>query len=105
MIRMVVGRAARMAGWSFDGMDDLCLAVDQAAGFLLAAAPSALSLSVAEVDGGLAGEVIMRPPMEIWPPSDLETDMRWQILEAVCEEVWPLNGEEGTGIGWRQPVR
>lgn len=108
LLRGVVGRAARISGFSFSGIEDFSLAVDEAAVLLLEREPSEIALRLAEVGEGtgrLMAIVSVREPVHDWPPPhDLTTDMRWQVLNALCEEVWVVN-RDSQGIGLAQSIR
>ncbi|MPZ53415.1 MAG: hypothetical protein GEU79_11910 [Acidimicrobiia bacterium] len=104
MVRVVTGRAAGLAGFSFNGTDDLCLAVAEAATLLIATDPATLDVSLVVESDAIDGEVAITDPSRTWPPSGLEEDMRWQILDAVFDESWTLT-DGRMGIGWRQPSR
>lgn len=90
MLRGVVGRAARAAGFSFDGIEDLALAVDEAAVLLLEAEPDQIRLEVEGVTsgtGGLAAIVSMIGHARPWPTPHLEEGMRWQVLTALGDQI------------------
>jgi hypothetical protein len=107
ILRSVVGRATRMAGFSFDGIEDFALAVDEAAVLLLSSEPTVLHLTTSPVAAGVSriGVLIsVTAPQGAWPPPELGSDTRWQVLEAICEEVWILD-DGRVGIGLAQSVR
>ncbi|CAN5810822.1 hypothetical protein BH23ACT5_BH23ACT5_08300 [soil metagenome] len=91
LIRTAVGRVAQLAGFTFDGIEDLALAANEAAGLLLDLAPRSLEIEVRAptADQRTAALVEMRAvgPQAEWPPPNLERDLRWQVLTAICEEV------------------
>lgn len=109
LLRGVVGRAARITGFSFSGIEDFSLAVDEAAVLLLEHEPTDIDLRLGEVGestGRLVAELYLQDPVHDWPPSqELTSDMRWQVLNALCEEVWLVDGEDGRGIGLAQSTR
>ncbi len=97
-IRTVVGRAGHLLGFSFDGIEDLALAVDEAAVMLLALAPKALLLNLEGMDsGGLEIRLVTAEPSPEWPPAGLESDTRWQIVEALSDRAWTIAGT-ATGL-------
>lgn len=108
LVRSVVGRVARISGFSYSGIEDFSLAVDEAAVLLLEKAPTSLNLRISEIGQAskrITAIVSVHEPGEAWPPShDLGSDMRWQVLSALCEEVWLVDGDEA-GIGLAQRVR
>lgn len=108
LVRSVVGRVARISGFTYSGIEDFSLAVDEAAVLLLEKIPTSLNLRISEIGEGtkrITAIVSVHEPGEAWPPShDLGSDMRWQVLTALCEEVWLVDGDEA-GIGLAQSIR
>ncbi|MFP3913393.1 MAG: hypothetical protein ACLFWM_00830 [Actinomycetota bacterium] len=108
LLRSTVGRAARLSGFTFDGIEDLALAVDEAAVLLLDAEPLMLDLRLGEVGAGTGRMLVfvsMHDPAREWVRDDqLGSDMRWQVLDALCEDVWLMDGRQ-PGIGLSQTVR
>lgn len=108
LVRSVVGRVARISGFTYSGIEDFSLAVDEAAVLLLEKAPTSLSLRICEMGQGtkrISVVVSVHEPGEAWPPShNLGSDMRWQVLTALCEDVWLVDGDE-VGIGLAQSIR
>lgn len=108
LVRGVVGRAAQISGFTYSGIEDFSLAVDEAAVLLLEKAPISLSLRICDIGQSskrISAIVSVHEPGEAWPPShDLGSDMRWQVLTALCEEVWLVDGDEA-GIGLAQSIR
>lgn len=105
VLRAVVGRVARINGFTFSGIEDFSLAVDEAAVLLLGQGPRRLNLRLSDGAGKVTAVVSVLGAEVDWPPShDLAEDMRWQVLDALCEEVWLVAGDE-RGIGLAQSVR
>lgn len=106
LLRSAVGRVTRIAGFTYAGIEDFALAVDEAAVLLLELEPSCLRLRMSEIDSGkLTAVVSIQGTERPWPPGhDLASDMRWQVLAALSEEVW-LVDESEKGIGLAQTVR
>lgn len=107
ILRGVVGRAARICGFSYAGIEDFALAVDETAVLLLDTRPEHLSLRLERVvpgSGSLMARLTVRSPGVDWPPKNVHSDLRWQILTALSEDVWLLDGEE-QGVGLSQSVR
>lgn len=105
ILRGVMGRATRVAGFSYDGIEDFALAVDESAVLLMEVGPSRLRLRVSDPEASrLTALVTVEGSHGPWPPSDLEVNTRWQILSALCEEVWLLDSGQ-VGIGLTQSVR
>lgn len=108
MLRGVVGRAARVAGFSYAGIEDFTLAVDEAAVLLLEARPATLRLELRGVEPGTSGIealVSVEGPSMAWPPAGFEEgDSRWQVLSALSDTVRFLEPPD-TGIALTQKVR
>lgn len=106
LLRSAVGRVARISGFTYAGIEDFALAVDEAAVLLLEHEPACLRLRMSATDSGKLTAVISVENAERqWPPGhDLSADMRWQVLAALSEDVWLVEGSE-TGIGLAQTVR
>lgn len=104
-IRTVVGRAGHLLGFSFDGIEDLALATDEASGLLIDGSSTSLCLSFESLSsGGLEVRIVTAERIPNWPPDNLRDDTRWQILSALSERVWPITGET-SGIGLSQSTR
>lgn len=107
VLRGVIGRATRVAGFTFDGIEDFALAVDEAAVLLMETSPVRLHLRVLDVGPGRSSLTALITAEELdgsWPPTDLESSTRWQILATLCERVWLLDTGD-VGIGLTQSVR
>ena len=98
VIRAVVGRAARLAGFSFDGIEDLVLAVDEAAVLLLSTRPESVRLRMVSVDGGIEAMLHVKEPHHRWPPEAVAEHTGWQVLHALCERVWIATPQPGIGL-------
>lgn len=105
MVRSVVGRAAGMAGFTFDGIEDFALAVDEAATLLIEHSGSALRLAITGIEAGQLVATLDIGEADGWPPSGLESDTGWQVLSALCDRVWVLDGPHQHGIGLSQLTR
>lgn len=92
VLRSVVGAVAARADFTFDAIDDLRLAVDEASAQLLSFNSPATSLTlrisltheggielVASTDADLASAV--------WPPDGAERTLTWQVLSALADEA------------------
>lgn len=108
LVRGVVGRAAQIGGFTYSGIEDFSLVVDEAVVLLLEKEPRQLTLrlgEVAESSGRITVVVTVQDAKDDWPPAhDLGQDMRWQVLDALCEEVWLVEGSD-PGIGLAQSRR
>jgi hypothetical protein len=106
VLRAAVGRAAHISGFTFDGIEDLALIVNEAAVLLLDSRPTTIRMSATGVAPGtsaLSAEITASGVRSPWPPDGLVSSMRWQVMSTLCESVWLLDG--GTGVGLRQSVR
>lgn len=103
ILRGTAGRVARLAGMTYNGIEDFALAVDEAAVLLLENRPREIVMVVSLGAGeGLEVEMTLVAPGEKWPPPGLEADTRWKIIGAMCERIWLLEG--GAGIGLAQSI-
>ena len=98
VIRAVVGRSARLVGFSFDGIEDLVLAVDEAATLLLMTRPESMHVRITGVDNGLDVLLHVTDPTHRWPPEGVTDDTGWQVLHALCERVWIAGPQPGIGL-------
>lgn len=109
ILRAAVGRATRISGFSFDGIEDFSLVIDEAAVLLLENEPESLELTLTGVSAGterVEANLSMSTFTGTWPPENLADGTRWQIIEALCESVSVLNDEaRGKGITLAQTVR
>jgi hypothetical protein len=103
VIRTVVGRSAMIAGFTFDGIEDFSLAVHEAAALLLTAAPARIDMTMWADGEQLLVELRSKDGDGTWPARHLAEDIRWNLLNALCDQVWAL--ERGTGIGLSQVKR
>ena len=96
-IRSVVGRAGHLLGFTFDGIEDLALAVDEAASLLLDLGPQRILLQLQEASSGELDIRLVTEPARDWPPPALSSDTRWHIVEALIDRCQALTGAT-TGI-------
>jgi serine/threonine-protein kinase RsbW len=89
LLRTVVADLAARRGFSYDAIDDLRIAVSEAATFLLGAgtAASRLQLRVSPIDGGLSVGVSTDAATEGWPPPGADRTLAWQVLSALTDEA------------------
>ena len=107
VLRFAVGRAASATGFTFDGIEDLALAISESAALLLEYTPRELCLEIQGVRADsdqLTIGLTMVPPRYLWPPASLTDELRWKILGVVTETHEIITGER-TGISIRQHVR
>jgi serine/threonine-protein kinase RsbW len=89
VLRSVIASIAARAQFTFDEIDDLRLALDEAcAQLLLAGRGTTLTVTVRPVDGG-GLEVLAWVDADdlAWPPSGAEHGFAWQILSALADEA------------------
>lgn len=89
LLRLVASSVAAGADFHVDEIDDLCLAVDEAAAHVLSAAgaSSTLTLRVLPVPGGLRVTVGSDASPRAWPPPDADRGLAWVVLSALTSEV------------------
>lgn len=98
VIRTVVGRAAMIAGFSFDGIEDFSLAIHEASALLLTAKPSRVVMSLWSEREVLMVELRSEGGNGTWQAPSLDEDIRWNLLNALCDRVWVLDGHSGIGL-------
>jgi serine/threonine-protein kinase RsbW len=90
VFRSVIASIAARADFTFDEIDDLRLAVDEAFAQLLTipGAATSLSMVVRSLDGG-GVEVLASIDAEdaAWPPEGAERTLTWQVLSALADEA------------------
>ena len=90
VVRSVVATVAARAEMTFDEIDDLRLAVDEACAQLLAlpAPATTLTLQLSPADGGgLVVVVTIDGEVRTWPPEGAERTLTWQVLAALADEA------------------
>ncbi|MGH2785330.1 MAG: ATP-binding protein [Actinomycetota bacterium] len=92
VLRSVVGAVAARADFTFEAIDDLRLAIDEASAQLLSfdspAANLTLRISLTD-EGGI--ELIASTDADLasspWPPDGAERTLMWQVLSALADEA------------------
>lgn len=89
LLRAVVADLAARQGFSYDAIDDLRIAVSEAATFLLGAASPAsrLQLRITPTAEGLDVGLSTDAPAEAWPPPGTDRSLAWQVLSALTDEA------------------
>jgi anti-sigma regulatory factor (Ser/Thr protein kinase) len=83
---VVSGIAARR-GLLYDAIDDLCLAANEAAANLLAAADGGNCLCVRmRVEDDIELTFLTDGPVDRWPPA-LKESLAWRILKSLVDDV------------------
>jgi serine/threonine-protein kinase RsbW len=90
VLRSVIASVAARADLTYDQIDDLRLAVDEACAQLLTlrGTPGALLLRVRALEGG-GLEIVASIDIEgvAWPPAGAERTLTWQVLSALADEA------------------
>lgn len=90
VLRSVVATVAARADLTYDEIDDLRLAVDEACAQLLTipAPAETLALHLTPIeDGGLVVVVTTDADHPSWPPAGAERTLTWQVLSALADEA------------------
>jgi serine/threonine-protein kinase RsbW len=92
VLRSVVGAVAARADFTFDAIDDLRLAVDEASAQLLAftGTVTSLTLRITLTDEGgidLIASTDADIASAVWPPVGAERTLTWQVLSALADEA------------------
>lgn len=89
LLRTVVASIAARLDFSLDDIDDLTLAVSEAAAFLLAEAThlSRLSLRVAASGSRVEAVLSIDPSGVEWPPPNVRNGLAWKILSGLADEA------------------
>jgi serine/threonine-protein kinase RsbW len=89
VIRQAVASVAARLDFSFDGIDDLRIAVDEACSSLLSISSPATYLTVRMTPG--EGSLIIVASTDAspsaWPPPGAQQTLAWQVLSALADEV------------------
>jgi len=90
IFRSVIASIAASADFTYDEIDDLRLAVDEACAQLLVVGGDATTLSmlIRNLDGG-GVEILTSIDAEgaPWPPAGAEHTLTWQVLSALADEA------------------
>jgi serine/threonine-protein kinase RsbW len=89
LFRTIVAGVGARAGLTYDEIDDVRLAVQEAAGQILLVAPreGSVVLRVDDGDGRLRIEVSTASTVGDWPPPGIERSLAWTILTTLVDEV------------------
>jgi serine/threonine-protein kinase RsbW len=89
VLRAVTAAVASRMRMSFDAIEDLRLAVDEASAWLLAANgdASTLTLRLLPMDDRLEAVVAVEDAAGAWPPADVEQGLPWRILSALVDTL------------------
>jgi serine/threonine-protein kinase RsbW len=91
VLRTVVAGLAAGAGFSYEEIEDLRLAVDEAAARLLSDVPRAERVHLVAAGDGHRLELVVSvegaPEPVGWPTPELETTLTWKVLPALVDDV------------------
>ncbi|HEY7659848.1 MAG TPA: hypothetical protein VIC58_04545 [Actinomycetota bacterium] len=88
VLRAVTASVAARMSMSYEQIEDLRLAVDEAAGRLLALGGSTLlSLRLVALADGLEAVVARGAVDAVWPPAGERESFAWRVLTALVDEV------------------
>ncbi len=109
LLRSVVASAAGRLGLPIDDIEDLCLAVHEAAADLLDldAGETVLNLHLSESNGYLQVVVWTNATPIEWPRPVPHNRLTWQVLAALTDEASMISQVGGPGIRLlkRRPAR
>jgi serine/threonine-protein kinase RsbW len=100
VLRSVIASIAALRNFSYDDIDDLRIAVDEACAHLLAVRAPARSLRLRVAPSDSAIEVIASTDAAAgeWPQPGSDQTLTWQVLSALAEETSFERAEEGPAI-------
>jgi serine/threonine-protein kinase RsbW len=89
VVRQAVSSVAARLNFSFDGIDDLRIAVDEACSSLLSISSPATFLTVRMIPDGDSLSVVASTDASptAWPPPGAQQTLAWQVLTALANEV------------------
>ena len=89
VLRAVTASVASRMRMSYDAIEDLRLAVDEACAWLLGANPvaSSMTLRLLPTDDRLEVVVAVEAGGAAWPPPDVEQGLPWRILTALVDTL------------------
>jgi serine/threonine-protein kinase RsbW len=90
VFRSVIGSIAARADFTYDEIDDLRLAVDEAFAQLLTIHSTATTLSMlvrSLAGGGVEVVASIDADDAAWPPEGAEHSLTWQVLSALADEA------------------
>jgi serine/threonine-protein kinase RsbW len=88
VLRAVTASVAARSNMSFDGIEDLRLAVDEACAWLLVGrGATAMTLRLRPMDDRLEAVVSIDTADRTWPPPDVEQSLSWRVLSALVDTL------------------
>ena len=100
VLRGVVASVASRIGLSYEAIDDLAMAVNEAGAELLArhTAPSELKLKLSSRNDGVEVVMWLDSPTDAWPPEGGTDSWSWQVLSTLADEAEFVVESGGPGI-------
>ncbi len=102
ILRAVVASAAARLDFTYDRIEDLRLAIDEACAQLLGipAEAGTLTVRLTSEDGRMVAYACTdaEPGDGAWPPPNVESSLAWRILSGLADQADFLLGEEGPAI-------
>ncbi|HEX9124196.1 MAG TPA: ATP-binding protein [Actinomycetota bacterium] len=95
LLRMVAATVAAQHDLTFDAIEDLRIAVDEAAAQLLPVGGTTLALRLTPTADGIRAEVTTDAFDAPWPPDGIERSLAWQVLKGLSDEVAMERGDRG----------
>ena len=89
VLRAVAASVAARLDLSLDAVEDVRVAVDEAATILLQVSASRDRLEL-RIDAGadeMRAVLSIEAPAEAWPPPDVEASWGWRVITGVCDEA------------------
>lgn len=89
ILRAVSASVGARRDLSFDAIDDLRIAVDEAGAYLLGLKPGAerLSLQMKVSDEGVTATVCSEGATAEWPPTGSSDSLSWKVLSGLADEA------------------
>jgi serine/threonine-protein kinase RsbW len=89
LLRTVVSTVGARLDLTYDRIDDLRIAVDEACAQLLAISGGTMTMRVTPDDARVVVTVTSDAPLGngSWPPADVEESLAWRILDGLADEV------------------
>ncbi len=100
VLRAVAAGVAARQDFSYDEIDDLRLAVDEACGQLFAVGGEGtwMTLGIDLVDGGVDIRVAIDTEPSPWPPPDHQDSLTWQVLSALTDRATFERSDDGAAL-------
>lgn len=88
LMRAVVASVAARQDLSLDSIDDLTIAVDEAAAYLMGSDPSDdIVLKVGVDEGSVVARVSVPASSQPWPPPEGKEGLAWKVMEGLADKA------------------